>query len=703
MSGVTPVYSPFAAEYGVWMHMHRLWRIVSGLWYSGCTVAACATMLLLSGNARAYDTQSSLGADTTLPEVVVQDSGAGDTLLHDRAAAGTVLQRDDFDDAGDTAAETIQQQAGARVTRMGGPGSFATLSLRGSTADQVLVLLDGIPLNSAVGGPVDLSRLPVGNISRIEIYRGAVPVAFGGGGIGGAVSVVTRNGHHDRLVLEAGYGTFAARQARAYWVQTGETWSLSLGLDYSGWEGGFTYPNDGGTRFDSSDDHLSERGNNDYNQINTLVKFRGRFGGRWRLTVMDWLVYRDQGIAGYGLYPVSEARHAPLDNLTAVKLEGIDLADMLQWETMVSLRIGWSRLTDPQSEIGLRADDTDDLSLSPAISTVAAVQAFSWWDITMQAGYRFERFEPSDAGLTPEASRRHGITAGIESGFHIDAADLLLLPSVRMEYSRSSVTDRYGTAADSGATSTTDSAFRMAVVNTSVPFTRFTVSAGRSYRQPSLFELFGNTGSVLGNPGLAPETSWNADAGVIVDTGRRWRNVGLRGEVYGFFSDVTDLIQFVQTSQNISVAMNIDSARLWGIESGLRLDVWHYLRLSGNYTFLHTENTGDIAARKGRELPLRPRHSWFVRLEGHSLPAGHGVFLGAYAELEGMDGNYLDNANLVYAGDRLYLGAGLRIDMPHGVTLKSAVRNITGGQSVDLTGYPLPGRSCMISLVWKVW
>jgi len=719
MSGANPLDSPFFADSGVLLYMHRLWHILP----VGRVLLICGlfAILLLPVFALAEETTQATGEEPCapgdeacqaamededadcLPEVIMHGAGHDDTLMHDRAAAGTVLERNDFDDAGDTAAETIQQQAGARVTRMGGAGSFSTLSLRGSTADQVLVLLDGIALNSAVGGPVDLSRLPVGNIGRIEIYRGTVPIAFGGGGIGGAISVSTRSGHGNKLMLEAGGGSFGSRHARVYWMQKVSDWKVSLGLDYSGWEGNYDFPNDGGTRFDSSDDTVSERSNNDFNQINALTKVQARFGRHWRVSVMDWLLYREQGIAGYGLYPVQDARHAPLDNLTAIKLEGVDLLERIQWDTTASLRIGWSRLSDPLSEVGLRTDDSDDLSLSPQIQSVAKIQAMCWWDITLQAGYSYEHFEPSDAGMTPGASRRHSITAGLESGFSIRAAKLLVLPSVRMEHSRSSMMNRYDTAADTGTSSSTDSAFRLAVVNTSIPFTRLSISGGRSYRQPSLFELFGNTGTVLGNPSLAAETAWNADAGVIVDTADHWWEVSLRAEVYGFYSDVTDLIQFVQTAQNISVAMNIDSARLWGIESGLRLEVWRHLRVSGNYTYLHSENTGEIAARKGRDLPLRPRHSWFVRAEGYDFNMGHGVSFGMYAELEGTGGNYLDNANLVYVDDRLYLGAGLQFDFPHGLSFKSAFRNLTGEQSLDLTGYPLPGRSWMLSLSWKVW
>ncbi len=167
--------------------------------------------------------------------------------MQDRAASGSVLLPEDFDDAGDTLPEVLDQEAGVRVTRLGGPASFSTLSIRGSTSDQVLVVLDGVSLDSAAGGPVDLSRIPLENVERIEIYRGVSPLAFGASPIGGVVSVSTRTPRQRQLTLSGGGGSFASREARLFYAEPHDTWEVGVGLDYSGWEGAFPYVNDNGT------------------------------------------------------------------------------------------------------------------------------------------------------------------------------------------------------------------------------------------------------------------------------------------------------------------------------------------------------------------------------------------------------------------------------------------------------------------------
>ena len=61
-----------------------------------------------------------------------------------------------------TLADLLSSAVGVQVKRYGGLGSFSTVSIRGSTAEQVVVYLDGVPLNQAIGGGADVGRIVVG-------------------------------------------------------------------------------------------------------------------------------------------------------------------------------------------------------------------------------------------------------------------------------------------------------------------------------------------------------------------------------------------------------------------------------------------------------------------------------------------------------------------------------------------------------------
>jgi outer membrane cobalamin receptor len=56
-------------------------------------------------------------------------------------------------------ADAIAEHTGIQTRKYGGMGSFQTISIRGVKGSEILVLLDGVPLNSAMGGAVDLGAI----------------------------------------------------------------------------------------------------------------------------------------------------------------------------------------------------------------------------------------------------------------------------------------------------------------------------------------------------------------------------------------------------------------------------------------------------------------------------------------------------------------------------------------------------------------
>ena len=60
--------------------------------------------------------------------------------------------------------------------------------IRGASSDQVLILLDGKPINNLGSGGFDLSEIPSNNIERIEVLPGGGSTLYGSGAIGGVWS-----------------------------------------------------------------------------------------------------------------------------------------------------------------------------------------------------------------------------------------------------------------------------------------------------------------------------------------------------------------------------------------------------------------------------------------------------------------------------------------------------------------------------------
>ncbi len=88
----------------------------------------------------------------------------------------------------------LQQVPGLHLDEMGSRGGISSIYLRGADPNFTLIMVDGIPLNDATdqrGGSVDLSTIPIDQISRVEIVRGPLSAFYGSEAMAGAVNLVT--------------------------------------------------------------------------------------------------------------------------------------------------------------------------------------------------------------------------------------------------------------------------------------------------------------------------------------------------------------------------------------------------------------------------------------------------------------------------------------------------------------------------------
>src|SRR5450755_3685656 len=148
--------------------------------------------------------------DARLPPVDVPapvvSPAAPDT--RDPTAFNSEVRTDDYAGEARSTAELLAAAPGATIRRLGDLGQLATVSLRGSSADQVLIFLDGIPITSAASGTVDLSTIPPGLIERIDILRGNAGARYGAGALGGVVNLVTRRSETSEAEGQILYGSW---------------------------------------------------------------------------------------------------------------------------------------------------------------------------------------------------------------------------------------------------------------------------------------------------------------------------------------------------------------------------------------------------------------------------------------------------------------------------------------------------------------
>lgn len=112
--------------------------------------------------------------------------------------------------------ELLQAQPGVEINSNGGPGKVSGLFLRGTNTDHLVVLIDGIRVNSATLGTTAFENIPLAQIDKIEILRGPASSLYGADAIGGVIQIFTRKGQGaPRFHAGTGYGSYNTKTAEA--------------------------------------------------------------------------------------------------------------------------------------------------------------------------------------------------------------------------------------------------------------------------------------------------------------------------------------------------------------------------------------------------------------------------------------------------------------------------------------------------------
>ena len=87
-------------------------------------------------------------------------------------------------------AELLEREGGVHVSRVAGRGT--RIEIQGLASDQVLILVDGRRMIGRVNGAIDLGRLRLDSVERVEIVKGPSSALYGADALGGVVNIITR-------------------------------------------------------------------------------------------------------------------------------------------------------------------------------------------------------------------------------------------------------------------------------------------------------------------------------------------------------------------------------------------------------------------------------------------------------------------------------------------------------------------------------
>ena len=583
----------------------------------------------------------------------------------DDPAAVTVVSVDTYAGEAKTVAELVSTAPGVAVNDYGGLGQLATASIRGSTADGVLVLLDGLPLNSAFGGGVDLSSIPRHWISRVEVIRGVEGARFGAGALGGVLAVATRRPEAGAWSAEATGGSFGTWSAAADGAAGGEGWTLLGAAGADGTEGDFPWTFDSTPNVPGGEE-ARIRKNNAARRAAGLAKLTAQAGG----ARVDALLQASGGRREIAPPPDQgdpDGRDWQEDGrvLAMARISGMAPTSWLSLAARAHGRL-----------------DLLDVSTAGVLSHQRGGEAGAQLEAaaTHGPGVLTATLEASGdllqaTGTGPERARA-ALAAALADDLALLGGRLSLVPAVRLEQ-----TGPFG-----GWSASLGGRVRLA------DGLALRAAAGRTFRVPSFAELYLQQGLVKPNPALAPEEALGADGALVAEGRAGMASLGAYATLY------RDLILYDRVSLGFLQPRNAGKALVSGLEAeaaSAPIRALAGLALSASYTLLASENLRAPAPELGKWLPHRARHRLFARAAIAPGP------LALHAELHYVGLQYDDAANVRAIPAALVWNAGaeVRLWRRPAVALGVEVRNLLDDRTLlDPLGDPLPGRMVLATL-----
>jgi len=246
-----------------------------------------------------------------------QDSITKGTQLQEVVVTGTLFKIP-VEKSGKTiyklSAESIERNAGKSVVdilnevpgiqmegNFGSPGTNISTYVRGGRNKNVLILIDGIPLNdpSGISASYDLRLLPVSSIESIEVLKGGLSTLYGTGASAGVINIALKKNKEEPIggSLDVNYGSYNTETVNGNINGKINKFSYMLSGNYS---------NSDGFSAASDENSPTEFKKDGFQQKNGLLKLGYKFNEAFKL---DGVVGYDDFKSGYDAGAFADAEN----------------------------------------------------------------------------------------------------------------------------------------------------------------------------------------------------------------------------------------------------------------------------------------------------------------------------------------------------------------------------------------------------------
>lgn len=607
----------------------------------------------------------------TLQDIVVTASRSPEPLS-DVVGDVTVIGPEQIQASpGESLAQIIGQAPGVQFTTTGGPQAATSLFLRGTNADQTLVLIDGIRASELLSGGSRLEAIDPATVERIEILRGSASSLYGSDAIGGVVNIITKKGDQERPLsawANLGYGTY-------------DTAKSSMGL--SGSSAGWDYSLSASTARSRGFDAMRPAFANG-KTTETWGHYPDRDGyyrSGWSGTLgYQWSANHHLGLTAYSGYLHADSDGSQDDfpygiesnvrNLVRQQVYGVTSTDQItrSWESV--LKFGWSqdsldyrRPTDGSfNHSSLKRDWSwqNNLTLAPAQKLSLLLERLEE-RVNSDFSYdRSNRDTNSAAIIYKGAKNRLRWQASLRNDNYTDYGNETT-GSLGLDLD---ITDRWSAGA----------------------------AANTGFHAPTFADLYQDTPATafyVGNPDLKPEKSKNVELHVKYESeSALLKLTAYQNEIRNLIVNVSDPVTWLTSPENL------DRATIRG------------LTLTGEYRLQSTTlrasadlldpRNDEPRAGEGSTLPHRARQVFHVsaeqRIEAWKLGA----------EYQYTGNRYDDAANATRLGGYSLVNLTAAYDFTKSLGMQIRWNNVLDKDYVLVDGYNTPGSNVFVNLSWKM-
>lgn len=600
-------------------------------------------------------------------DILVRASRSDDyTLVSDYTGSVTVITPDKLEDRQTRdIADVLRDVPGVAVAGVAGQ---TQIRLRGSEANHVLVLVDGIEVSDPFAGEFDVGTLQAEPGARVEVLRGPQSALYGPDAIGGVIAYDSASGRaRPGFSARLEGGTQGTVNGALRYGSYGDTWDAALSAVVVSTDGQPNARN--GTR-DIGRDSYTFAGKGSVNLTDTLtLRAAARFirtEGQSNDSDFD----RTSPTFGFiidspGTGFTNEAIYA----LVGARLETLEG----RWTHDLSAQIA-----DVNREtFGAFGQSSGSEGDRVKASYVSAFELADDHNLTFAADYEVEGFRNAFAGSGGFTTRREVEQVGLVGEYRYSGEAFDVSAAIRHD-----INDLFQDA----------TTFRVGAGYRITETTRIRAAGGSGVKNPGFFELYGFVdGRFIGNAALRPEKSTGWEVGLDQQLGDNasvavtYFDSELEGEIFTTFPPPN----FIATPANRTTV-----SKQRGVEVSLNARLGEQFSLDAAYSYLDAEENGVEEVR-------RPNHIASAALTWTAPGDAASATLVVRYNGETPDVAFTDPSFRpvrVQLDDYTLVNFNARVKLTDSLAAFARVENLLGEEYEQVFSFVSPGRSAAVGI-----